>query len=96
MTGPKIAWEKSDRLLSGSTVAVRAVGLPEGDELRAAVALTLYAPAGSVQVADDGSATVTLLIGPQEALGVSVWLREASIAANEVGPPLYGWEASEP
>ena len=88
---PTIAWERSDRLLSGSTLAVRAVGLPESDELRAAVAITLYAPPGSVRVADDGSATVTVLFGPEEALGVSAWLRQASTAAAELGPPLYAY-----
>jgi hypothetical protein len=88
---PTIAWEKSDRLLSGSTLAVRAVGLPESDELRAAVAITVYAPPGSVQVAEDGSGTLTLLLAPDEALGASAWLRQASTAAAELGPPLYAY-----
>jgi hypothetical protein len=91
---PQIAWEKSDRLLSGSTLAIRAVGLPEQDELRSAVALTLYVPPGSVQVAEDGSATVTLLVAADEALGASAWLREASLAAQQIGPPLYSWDDS--
>ena len=90
---PEIAWEKSDRLLSGSTLAVRAVGLPDGEELRSAVAVTLHLPTGSVQIADDGTATCTVLIAPEEALGVSAWLREASTAAAELGPPLYAWDA---
>jgi hypothetical protein len=88
---PTIAWEQADRLLSGSTLAVRAVGLPESDELRAAVAITVFAPPEAVQVADDGSATVTLLLAPEEALGASAWLRQASMAATELGPPLFAF-----
>ena len=89
---PQIAWEKSDRLLSGSALAIRSVGLPDEGELRSAVAVSLYVPAGATQVADDGSATVTLLLGPAEALGVSAWLRQASQAAEEIGPPLYSYD----
>jgi len=89
---PQIAWEKSDRLLAGSTLAIRSVGLPHEGELRAAVAFSLYVPPGSTQVADDGSATVTVLLGPEEALGVSAWLRQASQAAEVIGPPLYKYE----
>jgi hypothetical protein len=89
---PRIAWESSDRLLSGSTLAVRAVGLPDEDVLRAAVAISLHVPPGSTQVADDGSAVVTVLLGPAEALGASAWLRNASLAAEEIGPPLFDFE----
>jgi hypothetical protein len=88
---PQISWEKSDRLLSGSTLAVRAVGLPDEGQLRSAVAVSLYVPAGATQVAEDGSATVTLLLGPEEALGISAWLREAYQAAETLGPPLYAY-----
>ncbi len=91
---PMIAWDKSDRMLSGSILAVRAVGLPQEDTLRAAVAVTVNVPPGSIQVAEDGSATVTLLFAPEESLGVSAWLREAAIAAGEIGPPLYDWDPS--
>ncbi|HEX6870627.1 MAG TPA: hypothetical protein VF163_05975 [Micromonosporaceae bacterium] len=93
MTDPQTVWEQSDRLLSGAAVAVRGVGLPaDGDELRAAVALTMRAPAGQFQVGDDGSVTATVLVAPAEALGVSRWLREAAQAADKVGPPLYDWD----
>jgi hypothetical protein len=90
---PTIVWEKSDRLLSGSSLVIRAVGLPAEGELRSAVALTLALPPGSVQVAEDGTVTVTLLATPEEALGASAWLREASTAAGEVGPPLFEWDS---
>ncbi len=89
---PDIAWERSDRLLSGGTLAVRAVALPEDDELRGAVAVTLHVSAESAQVGADGSVTATLLLGPAEALGISAWLREASQAADALGPPLYSWD----
>jgi hypothetical protein len=88
---PKIIWERSDRLLSGATVAVRGVGLPQDDEVRSAVAITLQVDAASCQVSEDGTVTATLLIGPAEALGVSRWLREAAQSVEEVGPPLFDW-----
>lgn len=93
MTTPetKIIWERSDRLLSGSTVSVRGVGLPEEGEMRSAVAVTLQVDAGSCQVSDDGTVTATLLISAAEALGVSRWLREAAESVEEVGPPLLDW-----
>jgi hypothetical protein len=90
---PQIVWEQSDRLLSGATLAIRGVGLPEEDELRSVVSITFHVSAESVQVDADGSATATILVGPQEALGISAWLRQASVAADTVGPPLYGWDS---
>jgi hypothetical protein len=88
---PKIIWERSDRLLSGATVTVRGVGLPEGGEMRSAVAVTLQVDAGSCQVGEDGTVTATLLVGPGEAIGVSRWLREAAQSVESVGPPLLDW-----
>ncbi|MDT5027647.1 MAG: hypothetical protein QOE61_4073 [Micromonosporaceae bacterium] len=98
MTTPetKIIWERSDRLLSGATVAVRGVGLPENDEMRSAVAITVQVDAASCQVSEDGTVTATLLVGPGEAIGVSRWLREAAQSVEEVGPPLFDWEPSDP
>jgi hypothetical protein len=72
-------------------LAVRGVGLPEDAELRGAVAITVHLPAGSAQVAEDGAVTATVLLGPDEALGVVAWIREASEAARTVGPPLFDW-----
>jgi hypothetical protein len=92
---PQIVWEQSDRLLSGSMLAVRGVGLPEGDELRSVVSMTFTIGSEAFQVAEDGSATATILVGPQEALGISAWLRQASTAADQVGPPLFGWDPDE-
>jgi hypothetical protein len=89
---PRIVWEKSDRLLSGTILAIRAVALPEQDEEHGAVAVTAHVPPGSVRVEDDGAGTVTLLLGPEEALGLSAWLREASQSAETVGPPLLTWD----
>ena len=93
---PKIIWERSDRLMSGATVAVRGVGLPQDDEVRSAVAITLQVDATSCQVSDDGTVTATLLVAPDEALGVSRWLREAAQSLDDVGPPLFAWDATEP
>ncbi len=87
----KIVWEQSDRLLSGATVAIRAVALPEDDTTRGAVALTLQLDATQCQVADNGTVTATLLIAPDEALGVSRWLRDASQSVSDL-PPLFEWE----
>jgi hypothetical protein len=87
----KIVWEQSDRLLSGATVAVRAVALPEEDQTRAAIAVTLQLDATQCQVSADGTVTATLLIAPDEALGVSGWLRDASVSVRDL-PPLFEWE----
>lgn len=89
---PKIVFERSDHLLSGAAVTVRGVGLPQDDELRSAVAITLQVDAGSCQVSDNGTVTATILVGPAEALGVSRWLREAAQAVEELGPPLLDWD----
>lgn len=88
---PKIVWERSDHLLSGATLTVRGIGLPEGDEMRSAVALTLQLDAASCKVSDDGTVTATMLVGPGEALGISRWLREAAQSIEDVGPPLLDW-----
>lgn len=88
---PKIIWERSDRLVSGAGLTVRGVGLPEGDQMRSAVAITVQVDAASCQASDTGTVTATLLIGPAEALGVSRWLREAAQSVEEVGPPLLDW-----
>jgi hypothetical protein len=98
MTAPetKIIWERTDRLLSGATVTVRGVGLPQDDEMRSAVAITLQVDATSCQVSPDATVTATLLVGPAEAYGVSRWLREAAQAVEEVGPPLFDWDPPNP
>lgn len=92
----KIIWERSDRLLSGATVAVRGVGLAQDDEVRSAVAITLQVDATSCQVSQDGTVTATLLVGPAEAYGVSRWLREAAQSVEEVGPALFDWDPPNP
>jgi hypothetical protein len=95
----KIVFERSDRLLSGATLAVRGVALPqdlgESSEVRSAIAITLQVDATSCQVSEDGTVTATVLIAPGEAFGVSRWLREAAQSVAEVGPPLFDWESSD-
>jgi hypothetical protein len=97
----KIVFERSDRLLSGATLAVRGVALPReveqssDGEMRSAIAITLQVDATSCQVSEDGTVTATLLIAPGEAFGVSRWLREAAQSVAEVGPPLFDWESSD-
>jgi hypothetical protein len=97
---PTIVYDRSDRLLSGSTAAIRGVGIPaevgEGGptETRSAVALTLQVDASQCQVGDDGTVTMTLLVGPAEALGLSRWLREAAVAVHPLGPPLFDGDLS--
>jgi hypothetical protein len=76
---------------------VRGAGLPDGDELRSVVSITVNLSPEALQVASDGSATATILVGPQEALGIGAWLRQAAQAAEQVGPPLFGWDnAADP
>jgi hypothetical protein len=87
-----VVWEKSDSLLGGGAVAVRGVTLAHGEHVRAAVALSLRVLAGAFQIEeDDGSVTVTVLLGPDEGLGIGAWLRDASQAAKPTGAPLYDW-----
>jgi hypothetical protein len=89
---PQIVWGKSDRLLSGGVIAVRGAVLPDGDELRSVVSITVHLGPEALRVAADGSATATILVGPQEALGIGAWLRQAAEAAEQAGPPLFGWD----
>lgn len=87
-------WDKSDRLLGGGLIAVRSVPIPVDEQTMAAVAVTLRVPAGQFQVAEsDGMVTATVLLGPGEALGIGLWLREAAQAADKIGPPLFDWSA---
>jgi hypothetical protein len=90
--GESVVWEKSDGLLGGGAVAVRGVALSHSDDVRTAVALSVRVPAGAFQIEeDDGSITATVLLGPDEALGIGAWLRDASQAAKPLGAPLYDW-----
>ena len=91
-SAPQTVWEKSDRLLSGGMIAVRAVTVPHDGESKAAVAVTVHISADQASTVDtDGSMTATILVGPGEALGISAWLRQAALAADSVAAPLYDW-----
>jgi hypothetical protein len=91
---PDATWDKSDRLLGGGLIAVRSVPVPVDDQTLAAVAVTLRVPAGQYQVEEaDATLTATVLLGPGEALGIGLWLREAAQAADKIGPPIFDWSA---
>lgn len=89
-TQPQTVWEDADGVLSGSTASVRAAAMPLGDQMCGAVTLTIRVPEGFFEVVQqDGSGVATILLNPNEARGIAVWLDEAAQAAARVGPPLY-------
>jgi hypothetical protein len=54
-----------------------------------AVTLSVVVPDGHFN-AVDGRVAATLLLNPDEAVGIAEWLREAFRAADEAAPPMYG------
>jgi hypothetical protein len=89
-TQPQTVYEESDGVLSGGMAAVRAAAMPRGDQMCGAVTLTIRVPNDFFNVVqEDGSGVATILLNPNEARGIAVWLDEAAQAADRVGPPLY-------
>src|SRR5437763_3678874 len=95
-TSPRTLWENSDIMLAGSSAQVRGAAMPWGTETRGAVALTFRVPGNSLNAfaaSDDGAAVpVTMLVNPDEARGLAVWLGEAADAADGAGPPVFHLE----
>jgi len=89
-TEPQTVYEVSDGTLSGSSAMVRGAAMPCGDQMCGAVTLTVRVPQSFFRVLQqDGSGVATVLLNPDEARGIAVWLDEAARAADRVGPPLY-------
>jgi hypothetical protein len=89
---PETVFERSDVTLAGGQIAVRGATVPHDDGPHSLVAVTVRVPASSFQVVpSDGSVTATLVLSPGEALGIGAWLRDAAVAADQAGPPLYDW-----
>ena len=86
---PTTLLEKADDTASGMRVGVRAATFDVGGERRAAVTVTLVVPDGHFNVVEGGVAA-TILLNPDEAIGVAEWLREAFGAADSAAPPMYG------
>jgi hypothetical protein len=70
-------------------IMVRAAAYTISAGARGAVTVTVAVPEGYSAPLDSGGASATILLDPEEALGLREWLREASEAASSVGPGLY-------
>jgi hypothetical protein len=81
----------AERASSGPAESGPAASDAAVTEERTAVTVTVRARTGQFQVGADGSVTATLLVSPGEALGISAWLREAALAADSSGAPLFDW-----
>jgi hypothetical protein len=82
-------WEQSDQVGSGMRLQVTAAAFSVGGQPRGAVTVTVEVPEGYADVLDGGGLLATILLDPEEALGLREWLREAAEAASAVGPGLY-------
>jgi hypothetical protein len=85
---PTTLLEKADETASGMRVRVRATTFEVGGGRRAAVTVTLVVPDGHFNVVEGGVAA-TILLNPDEAIGIAGWLREAFEAADSAAPPMY-------
>jgi hypothetical protein len=86
---PKTLFEKQDGVLSGGRVGVRGAEFSVGGRPRGGVTLSVHVPRDFAQSHEDGSVSATLILNPDEGLGIAEWLREAFHAVDQVGPPLY-------
>ena len=87
---PITVWERpADEVSSGMRVGVRAAVFQISGSDRSAVTLSIQVP-GEFSQPIDGRTSATLLLSPDEALGLAAWLREAAAAATESAPPMYG------
>lgn len=85
---PTTLMEQANETASGMRVGVRAATFDIGGDRRAAVTVTLVVPDGHFNLVEGGVAA-TILLNPEEALGIAEWLREAFAAADSAAPPMY-------
>jgi hypothetical protein len=91
---PKTVYEKADETASGGRIGVRAALFSVGGSPRGGVTLTVHVPAEFAKSFADGSVSATLMLNPDEGLGIGEWLREAFRAVDHLGPPMFGESAS--
>ncbi len=87
---PTTVWERSDdETASGMRLATRAATFSIDGARRSAVTLTMQVPE-DFGASTGGSVSATILLNPDEAETLAAWLREASVAATQAAPPMYG------
>jgi hypothetical protein len=78
---PRTVWERpADEVASGGRVLLRGAVFQIGGQQRSGVVLT---------IGGEGQDSATVLLNPDEAQGLAVWLREAADAALATAPPMY-------
>lgn len=86
---PETVWEQApDEVASGMRVGVRAAVFQVGGDSRSAVTLSIAVPDSFAQPANGGT-SATILLNPDEARALRIWLEDAAAKALKAAPPMY-------